>query len=834
MRMLGVVGVCAVLTGVHAWAVELVANPGFETVDDKGGPAEWGWWTREPGAGRMELSDERHDGERSLRIIHTGEKDWCTTNSRRTPVKPGESYAITCWMKRAGDARGGSVQVVGNKGRELVSWSIGRTAEPRRAGWQRCKSWFTVPEGVDTVYVRVVGAGKSDFWVDDVQVVPEVEPPMPRGPKVDGWAKTRPVEPMGRGALAVETAEGVYVNWRLLREDDPKIAFNVFRQKDGARVKLNATPITQTTDFLDTNGFDATVSYVVEPADGFKGASQTVSPIALQGRQTPYVRIPLAATNVTAQKIGVGDLDGDGQFDYVIKQPGGNVDPWHKYWYKSPETFKLEARRHDGTLLWIKDLGWNIERGMWYSPMIVCDVNGDGRAEVITKIGPDEDMRDAEGKVERGEEWMAVFDGLTGRELARVPWPPRDLFPSYNYASRNQIAVAYLDGRTPCLLALRGTYNLMLADAWQFKDGQLQRLWSYTNEELPGRYQGQGAHNCLCADVDGDGRDEVILGSVTLDDDGAPLWTTGKGHPDAHYYGDIDPVRPGMEMAYIIETRQVKEGGIHLLDPTNGTILWQLQEPTRHVHGFGICSDIDPTQPGLEIYGADADGHTLTEKRWLFSADGRLLKSGKELNFGFGVSSAWWDADLQRELIRGRMVDYEGGAVSERIEGNVILVADVLGDWREEVLTSVGGELRIYTTPIPAMDRRVCLMQDSAYRMRTMMNAMGYAQIPLLSYVPEALAPNLNVSVNVQKDRGDCHVVVVAPLAYGLKGSVTLSAPTGVKLETVEMSVELAPGCRKVWQIPYEGRPDRRGELIRVELKIEQGATLKGAVPLGL
>ena len=142
MRMLGVAGVCAVLMGVHAWAVELVANPGFETVDDKGGPAEWGWWTREPGAGRMELSDERHDGERSLRIIHTGEKDWCTTNSRRTPVEPGESYAITCWMKRAGDARGNRSEWWATRG-ELVSWSIGRTAE-RAVPDGMLQSWFTV------------------------------------------------------------------------------------------------------------------------------------------------------------------------------------------------------------------------------------------------------------------------------------------------------------------------------------------------------------------------------------------------------------------------------------------------------------------------------------------------------------------------------------------------------------------------------------------------------------------------------------------------------------------------------------------------------------------
>ena len=137
-------------------------------------------------------------------------------------------------------------------------------------------------------------------------------------------------------------------------------------------------------------------------------------------------------------------------------------------------------------------------------------MNGDGRVEVITKIGPDEDMRDAEGKVERGG---VDGGGLTAhRARTRAPWPPRDLsrVTTTPRATRSPW-LPWMDGRP--LLALRGTYNLMLADAWQFKDGQLQRLWSYTNEDLPGRYQGQGAHNCLCADVDGDGRDEVILGS---------------------------------------------------------------------------------------------------------------------------------------------------------------------------------------------------------------------------------------------------------------------------------------------------------------------------------
>ena len=815
-------------------AGEFVSNPGFETLTEKKTVAEWeSFFMRERDKGRVEISCDRHSGERSVRIVYEGEKDYALANARKTPVKPGESYRITCWMKRNGSAKAGTVNVVGNHGNKLVDWSIGETASVRGEGWQLCKAYFVVPEGVDTAYIRITGNGKTDFCVDDVQVEPSVPPVPVKGPKVKGWANERPVEPMERGVVAVETERGVYVGWRLLKDDPAGIAFDVFRGINGQRVKLNAMPISQTTDFVDTNTYDAAAYYTVEPALGFGGSAQTVKAVGVEKGKTPYICIPLATTNVTAQKVGVADLDGDGVYDYVIKQPGANVDPWIKYWYKSPETFKIEARKADGTLLWIKDLGWNIERGMWYSPMVVCDLNGDGRAEVAAKIGPDEDMRDADGMVQKGPEWVGVFDGITGKEIARAPWLPRELFETYNLASRNQLAVAYLDGKTPCLIVLRGTYGLMLAEAWQLKANKLEKLWSFSNSDYSDKCRGQGAHNCLSADVDNDGRDELILGSLTLDDDGSVLWSTGKGHPDAHYYGDIDPVRPGMELAYIIERGQRKEGGIHLLDPATGAFIWQLQSSTKHVHSCGMCTDIDPMQPGLEIYGADADEHKVTSNRWLFACNGSLLKYGSALDFGFGVPSAWWDADLQRELVRGSARDYEGGGVSEKIEGSIVMVADVVGDWREEVIATVAGELRIYTSPIPAMDRRVCLMQDRPYRMRVMMNAMGYTQVPILSYVPEALSPNLNLTIQKEGKANWCRVVVAAPLGKTIKGSLALTAPSGVTLGRSLLTIHLKNGERFAENVSFDGKA-ARGELIRAVLSLDDGTILRGRVPLGL
>jgi rhamnogalacturonan endolyase len=171
-----------------------------------------------------------------------------------------------------------------------------------------------------------------------------------------------------------------------------------------------------------------------------------------------------------------------------------------------------------------------------------------------------------------------------------------------------------------------------------------------------------------------------------------------------------------------------------MVDARTGTILWGLDEPTVHIHSSGLCADIDPAQPGVESYGGERDS---PEKRWRFSAQGTLL--GTEDLGGLAPRAAYWDGDLQRELlVRGRLRDFDGGEHPTRIEGTVVAIADILGDWREEIITSVPGELRIYTTTIPAADRRVGLMQDPIYRLDVAGAAQGYFQVPGLTRLPSA------------------------------------------------------------------------------------------------
>ena len=773
-----------------------VSNPGFEfAADDRAGG--WSWWSRDGSGSAVSVTDEKHGGERAVRIQHDGERDWAFSSAARLKVKPGQDFTIRAWVKGRAENKSVSLAVVGAYDGKWVTWNVGSARTSGVHDWKRIQGFATIPDDVNEVYVRFTGAGKTDLFVDDVSLDAGGAPDV-RKPKVRGWAKKRVVERLDRGVVALPTDGGVYVAWRLLRDDPADVAFNVYRQVGSGRpVRVNRAPVTQTTDMLDGDApIDDALTYSVRAVVSGRERSVSGSTHAAPRRGgSPYFGVKLAE-GCRFQKIGIADLNGDGRYDYVIKHPSSNVDPWSKVWYRSPETFKIEAYLHDGTHLWTNDLGWAIERGIWYSPMIVHDLDGDGRAEVGVKIG-EGDPRDEEGRVTRGPEWLTVWDGMTGKARARVAWPSREGFDRYSPMSRNQMAVAYLDGKTPCIIALRGTYTRMKADAYQLVGSRLEPLWQYDNIEYGGRYWGQGAHFTHAVDVDNDGRDEVVLGCAVIDDNGVPLWSIRKGHNDHGYVGDIDPNRPGLEAYYGIETRQPLRGGMCLADAATGKILWQWDKPTRHVHATGMCSDIDPIVPGMECYSADADGHKLTDDRWMWAANGEVLSRG--LEFGFNIRTAYWDADLQREILRGSSItDYKGGRHAARIEGRLALVADVLGDWREEIVTTVPGELRIYSTTIPAMDRRVCLMQDPIYRSDVTMNAMAYSQMPMTSTCFAAMAPNLNLTAAQSEDgKTACRVVVSAPLTEPVKGTVTLSAD-GVALEPSRFAVNLAPGERLV------------------------------------
>ena len=571
---------------------------------------------------------------------------------------------------------------------------------------------------------------------------PALNPKHKDKPKVKGWAQQRVEEKINRGMLAIPNKEGkVYLGWRLLKSDAKGTTFNVYRSAEGsAAMKLNKEPVVATTDFIDTQPAPGGNSiYWIRPVvEGRElKPSEKVLLKANAKDKTYYSSIKFQG-DYRPQRIAVADLNGDGAYDFVIKQPSRGIDPAGRP-NTNGLTYKLEAYLNDGTFLWRKDLGPGIEPGIWYSPFVVYDFDGDGKAEVAVKTGP-KDAREADGRVRKGPEWCSILDGMTGAEITRADWPPRDpRLGDYNRTNRNQMGMAYLDGKTPCLLVARGTYKLMMVDAYQYHNHKLKRLWHWEGDDETPVIRSQGSHGMHSADVDGDGRDEVILGSVVLDDNGTCLYSTGLGHPDKCFVTDVDPTRPGMEIFYAIEPWHDDGKGVCLVEAKTGKIIWSIGQRTYHV-GDGMVADIDPAIPGLECFATE-DRKGGSTDRYLLSADGKRL--GQREDVPGCRNWIFWDADLLRETFASRgfrrggslsIVKYKGEALTSNIEGSIMMMADILGDWREELITVQSGELRIYTTIIPAKDRRVCLMQDPVYRAEVTHRSMGYEQSPVTGY----------------------------------------------------------------------------------------------------
>jgi rhamnogalacturonan endolyase len=579
-------------------------------------------------------------------------------------------------------------------------------------------------------------------------------------------------ENIGRGAIAVALPDsGVYISWRLLVTDPDSTMFNVYR---GAS-KINQEPIASSTNFIDNEGTVVDVYSVVPVIEGVEQeASQEISPwnqnyktIPLQrpdGGQTPdgvnYTYSPNDAS--------VGDLDGDGEYEIVLKWDPSNSKDNSQSGYTG--NVYLDGLEMDGTLLWRIDLGRNIRAGAHYTQFIVYDLDGDGRAEVACKtadatidgkgtvIGDSSaDYRNSSGYILSGPEYFTIFDGITGEALVTTDYlPARGDVSSWGDSYGNRVdrflaCIAYLDGEHPSVVMCRGYYRssdntkgrTVLA-AWDYRNGQLTSRWVFNavrfgeNDE----YTGQGNHNISVADLDDDGKDEIIYGAMAVDDDGTGLWNSGLGHGDALHVSDIDPNRPGLEIWGIHESATV---GSALLEGRTGTIIWGTgpADVTR-----GVSANLDDSQEGMECWGG-TDG----------------LRSAKNQNVGPTPPSSnfviWWDGDLERELLDDIYIHKYGGsnpillsasgcASNNSTKATPCLQSDLFGDWREEVIlrTSDDSSLRIYTTTVETPYRIVTLMQDRQYREAIAWQNVAYNQTPHPSFfvgksmlIPDSLKP---------------------------------------------------------------------------------------------
>lgn len=534
-------------------------------------------------------------------------------------------------------------------------------------------------------------------------------------------------EKLDRGLVVLPQKDGsVYIGWRLLASDPKGIAFHVSRSEvaDGPWQTLTQKPVADSCNYVDTTAGGKRWFYRLEPVAA-GGQGRVTQPV--QTAENPFLRVRLQG-NYRAQKVGLADFDGDGQLDYLVKQPDFNTDPYQQpgYWKKSEDTYKLEAYRHDGTFLWLYDMGWAIEEGIWYSPIVVYDLDGDGKAEVFCKAG-EGDPRESTGHVKSGPEYLVVLDGLTGQVKKRLPWPSREGFDDYNYYSRNLLGIAYLDGQRPHLIVERGTYKIIKVQAY---DPTLALKWSWEASGEYQSYRGQGMHGMHAADVDGDGRDEVVIGSAVLDDNGKGLWNRRVGHPDACYVADVAPSRPGLEIFYGIEPGR-QSNTVCLVEAKTGKLIWGSPEITVHVHGQGMVGDIDPTHPGMECYAGEAKGGT---NYWLYTAQGKRL-SDQSLGELSPKAIFWLDGPTKVFIVGKTIYKWPREKIGQ-IEGSIVAIADCIGDWREEVITALDGEIRIYSTTTPATTRRVCLMQDRLYRTDVAKQTMGYFYPPQLGGTP--------------------------------------------------------------------------------------------------
>ena len=564
----------------------------------------------------------------------------------------------------------------------------------------------------------------------------------------------RQMEWLNRGLVAVKTSGGVFLSWRVLGNDGEATGFNLYR--DGE--KIASFTGTQASNYTDTKGTTASKYSVKAVVGGKEQAADAAVSVWNDQFLTVNLDRPNGGSDYTysPNDIAVGDVDGDGEFELILKwDPSNSKDNSQK---GKTGNVIIDCYKMNGKKLWRIDLGVNIRAGAHYTQMLVGDYDSDGKAEFAVKTAPgtkdgsgsylslgsakgadhSKDYRNSNGYILSGPEWLTIFNGGTGKEMATVDYNPgRGTVKSWGDSYGNRVdrflaTNAYLDGKKPSMVFQRGYYTRMAITAYDWDGKSLTQRWYYNAATSGQECYGQGNHNVSAGDVDGDGFDEIIEGSCAVDHDGKFMYRTGKGHGDAMHLSDLDPDNAGLE---VWQVHEEKPYGYDLHDARTGKLLFS--ETSSGDNGRGVAGDVDSNSRGHELWSA-ANWNTYTAK-------GAIWKADKRPAYNFRI---YWDGDLLDELLDNTTISkwdhakLQSGTIFQ-MQGNSCnttkatpnFSGDILGDWREEVILHDGAsKLYIYTTTIPTEHRMYTLAHDPVYRLGMSWQNTAYNQPPHLGF----------------------------------------------------------------------------------------------------